>query len=127
MPNMKIVTENEIKLNPGKGKIPGLETMNLMSTPHTSYLNTKPHHYAPVHSHDLEEVMVVVTGRMIFNGTWCGVGSVVHVPANEEYWYATAEESCMVVLMRFGGRGVNTLGRQEAAFGVDLAEVTRND
>ena len=26
---------------------------------------------------------------------------------------------------RFGGRGLNTLGRQEAAFGVDLAEVTR--
>jgi mannose-6-phosphate isomerase-like protein (cupin superfamily) len=126
MPKMTIVTENQIKLKPGSGKIPGLESMNLSATPFVSYLNTRPNHYAPVHSHDEDEVMVVVTGRMIFNGVWCGVGSVIQVPANEEYWYATGDESCMVVLIRSAGRGTNTVGRQEPAFGAGQ-EVFQND
>src|SRR2546421_13113281 len=31
-----------------------------------------------------------------FNGQWCDVGSLIFVPANEEYWYSTGDEPCRV-------------------------------
>lgn len=117
MPKTMIVTEKQISLSPSTGKVGGLESMHLMpNCPYVIYLDSKAHHYARVHSHSEPEIMVVVTGHMIFNGVWCGVGSVIHVPANEEYWYATGDERCMVVLARFGDRGVITLAREEPAF-----------
>jgi len=123
MAKTMIVTEKQIALSPSAGKVGGLESMHLMpSFPYIVYLDSKAHHYARVHSHSEPEIMVVVTGRMIFNGVWCGVGSVIHVPANEEYWYATGDDPCMVVLARFGNRGVITLAREEPAFACERAD-----
>lgn len=123
MAGTMIVTEQDIKLAPGKGRIQGLESMRVMTgSPHVTYLNSKAHHYAPVHSHTEAELMVVISGRMIFNGVWCGVGSVIFVPANEEYWYATADEGCMVTLIRPLAPGVIQMGREDPAAGSKPAE-----
>lgn len=117
MPKTMIVTEKQITLSPSTGKVGGLESMHVMpNSPYIVYLDSRAHHYARVHSHSESEIMVVVSGRMIFNGVWCDVGSVIHVPANEEYWYATGDQPCMVVLARFRERGVITLAREEPAF-----------
>ncbi len=122
MAKTMIVTEKQIALTPSTGKVGGLESMHLMPEfPYIVYLDSKAHHYARVHSHSEPEIMVVVSGRMIFNGVWCGVGSVIHVPANEEYWYATGEDRCMVVLARLAGRGVITIAREEPAFEAERA------
>jgi hypothetical protein len=61
--------------------------------------------------------MVVVKGRMLFNGEWCGVGSLIYVPANEEYWYSTLEEGCTVTLIRPGGAGEIHAGAEALAPG----------
>ena len=42
---------------------------------------------------------------MMFNGHWVGTGTVVHVPANEDYWHSTGAEKCVIALMRPRGRG----------------------
>jgi len=60
-------------------------------------------------------VMVVVKGRMLFNGRWCDVGSVIFVPANEEYWYSTGDEPCRVALIRPLGRGTFKDGLEAVA------------
>jgi hypothetical protein len=52
---------------------------------------------------------------MLFNGTWCDVGSLIYVPANEEYWYSTGEEPCRVALVRPKGRGTFQNGLEGVA------------
>lgn len=122
MAGTMILSEEEITLGPGKGRIQGLQTMRVMTgSPHVNYLNSLPHHYAPVHSHTESELMVVVKGRMIFNGRWCGVGSLIYVPANEEYWYATADEGCMVILIRPSAPGTIQMGLESPATGSEIA------
>lgn len=102
-----IVTPDEIKLRPGtKGNVAGLMVMHVNEgVPYITFLESAPNHYAQVHSHSEDEVMVVVKGRMFFNGRWCEVGSLIFVPANEEYWYSTGDEACRVALIRPKGRG----------------------
>jgi len=125
MTGIVIVTDDQIVLRAGKGTGPikGLQSMRIMSgAPHITYLNSPPHHYALVHSHTEAEIMVVIKGRMLFNGQWCGVGSVIYVPANEEYWYSTTDEGCLVSLIRPGGQGEIRAGREMPAAS-DLALV----
>src|SRR5215813_7243317 len=102
-----IVTPDKVDLQPGtRGQVKGLMVMRINEgAPYISFIESQPHHYAQVHSHTEDEIMVVVKGRMIFNGTWCDVGTLIFVPANEEYWYSTGEEACRVALMRPKGRG----------------------
>jgi mannose-6-phosphate isomerase-like protein (cupin superfamily) len=120
MAEIVIVPEHKIELRPGKGTGPikGLQSMHVTrGEPHISYLHSPPHHYALVHSHTEAEYMVVVKGRMLFNGEWCGVGSLIYVPANEEYWYSTLEEGCTVTLIRPGGMGELHAGHEVLAPG----------
>ncbi len=63
-------------------------------------LEIEPDSYIAPHSHSEAEIVVVLEGRMIFNGVWCEMGAVVHVPANEDYWHATGDERCVVGLIR---------------------------
>ena len=84
--------------------------------PHITFLESAPNHYAQVHSHSEDEVMVVVMGRMLFNGRWCDVGSLIFVPAREEYWHSTGDASgCRVALIRPKGRGTFENGREDIA------------
>ena len=53
---------------------------------------------------------MVPSKSMLFIGRWCEVGSVIYVPANEEYWYSTGEEACRIALVRPNGRGTFTHG-----------------
>ena len=102
-----IVTPDEIKLRPGtRGNVKGLMVMHVNEgVPYITVLESAPNHYAQVHSHSEDAEMVVVKGRMFFNGRWCEVGSVIYVPANEEYWYSTGDEPCRMALIRPKGRG----------------------
>jgi len=102
-----IVTPDDVQLRPGTlGYVKGLTVMHVNEgAPYITFLESPPNHHAQVHSHSEDEVMVVVKGRMIFNGRWCETGTLIYVPANEEYWYATGDEACRVALMRPKGRG----------------------
>jgi mannose-6-phosphate isomerase-like protein (cupin superfamily) len=117
MAETTIVTPDQIELRPGtRGNIKGLTVMHVNEgAPYITFLESAPHHYAQVHSHSEDEVMVVVKGRMFFNGRWCEVGSLIFVPANEEYWYSTGDEPCRVALIRPRGRGTFQNGLQAVA------------
>ena len=112
-----IVTPDQIELRPGtKGNVKGLMVMHVNEgAPYITFLESAPNHYAQVHSDSEDEVMVVVKGRMFFNGRWCEVGSLIYVPANEEYWYSTGDEACRVALIRPKGRGTFQNGLEGVA------------
>lgn len=118
-----IVTPDEIHLRPGKiGNVKGLHVMHVHEgAPYITYLESAANHYAQVHSHSEDEIMVVVKGRMFFNGKWCEVGGLIFVPANEEYWYTTGDEACRVALIRPKGRGSFRDGIQADAPALDAA------
>ena len=63
-------------------------------------LEIEPNSYIAPHSHSEPEIIVVLEGRMFFNGVWCPQGSVVYVSANEDYWHSTGTERCVVGLIR---------------------------
>ena len=112
-----IVTPDDVQLRPGTlGYVKGLTVMHVNEgAPYITFLESPPNHHAQVHSHTEDEVMVVVKGRMIFNGRWCETGTLIYVPANEEYWYATGDEACRVALTRPNGRGTFQNGLEEMA------------
>ena len=114
-----IVTPDQIELRPGtRGYVKGLTVMHVREgAPYITFIESPANHYAQVHSHSEDEIMVVVKGRMFFNGRWCDVGSLIFVPANEEYWYSTGDEACRVALVRPQGRGTFKNGLEAAAEG----------
>lgn len=117
-----VVTPDQIELRPGTGaNVKGLNVMRVHDgSPYVNIIESPPNTYAQVHSHSEDEVMVVVKGRMLFIGRWCEVGSVIYVPANEEYWYSTGEEACRIALVRMNGRGTFKHGIEAQA--QDLAK-----
>ena len=121
-----IVTPDQVQLRPGaKGYVKDLMIMHVCEgAPYVTFIESAPNHYAQVHSHSEDEVMVVVKGRMIFNGRWCEVGSLIYVPAHEEYWYSTGDEACRVALIRPNGRGTFQNGLEAIA---DDPAKPRND
>lgn len=78
-------------------------------------LEEPPNYYTSAHSHTEQEVIVVLEGRMMFNGQWVEQGTVVHVPANEDYWHATGAERCVVALMRPTKKGNIRYAREATA------------
>jgi quercetin dioxygenase-like cupin family protein len=97
--------------------VPGMpQTMLLRSSePYIDLLEEPPNHYSPPHCHTEPEVMVVLRGKFIINGQWCEVGSLIFVPANEEYWHATSDEACLVAVMRPLERGLLVPGADTRA------------
>jgi quercetin dioxygenase-like cupin family protein len=112
-----IVTPDQVEPRPGtRGNVKGLRVMHVHEgAPYVTLIESAANHYAQVHSHSEDEIMVVVKGRMFFNGRWCEVGSVIYVPANEEYWYSTGDEACRVALVRPNGRGTFQDGLEAVA------------
>ena len=91
-------------------------TMLLRSShPYIDLLEEPAHHYSPVHYHTEDEVMVILRGKMLFNGEWCETGTLIYVPANEEYWHATHDEPCLVVVIRPRERGLLVHGADTRA------------
>ena len=68
-------------------------------------MEEKPYGYTETHSHDVPEVFTILAGRLFFNGQWCEAGSVVFVPAGEDYWFATGSERCVIARICPAGRG----------------------
>jgi cupin superfamily acireductone dioxygenase involved in methionine salvage len=117
MAETMIVTPDQIQMRPGtRGYVKDLTVMHVHEgAPYITFIESAPNHYAQVHSHSEDEIMVVVKGRMFFNGRWCEVGSLIFVPAHEEYWYSTGDEACRVALVRPMGRGTFQNGREDVA------------
>ena len=70
------------------------------ANPHLALLEEPPDHYTQTHSHSEAEIIVILEGRMLVNGQWCEPGTVIHIPANEDYWHSTGAERCVIALMR---------------------------
>jgi quercetin dioxygenase-like cupin family protein len=85
---------------PGSGGVRHLSMMMNAANPSLRVLQSVPNCYTPPHSHSEPEVIVLLKGRLIFNGKWCEQGTVVYVPANEDYWFSTGAESCVFAIMR---------------------------
>jgi quercetin dioxygenase-like cupin family protein len=85
------------------------------ASPYVDLLEEPANHYSPVHYHTELEVMVVLRGRMMLNGEWCEPGTVIIVPANEEYWHATHDEACLVAVIRPIQRGLLVHGTDTRA------------
>ena len=124
-----IVTPDQIQMRPGtRGYVKDLTIMHVHEgAPYITFIESPANHYAQVHSHSEDEIMVVVKGRMFFNGQWCEVGSLIFVPANEEYWYSTGDEACRVALVRPNGRGIFKNGIEAAAAGLESQVETQAD
>jgi mannose-6-phosphate isomerase-like protein (cupin superfamily) len=117
-----IMTPEQVELRPGsRGYVKGLSVMHVKEgAPYITIIESPANHYAQVHSHSEDEIMVVVKGRMFFNGKWCEVGSLIFVPANEEYWYSTGDAPCRVALVRPNGRGTFQNGLEASAAGLNV-------
>ena len=76
------------------------------AAPYIALLEEPANHFSPVHHHTEAEVMVVLSGGMMLNGEWCGPGSLIYMPAEEEYWHATLDEACVVAVIRNPERGL---------------------
>ena len=79
-----IVNKEDWKLVPpeergagGGAKLLGMSI--LRENPCLFLLEEPPHYYTSAHSHSEPEVIVVLEGRMMFNGAWVEQGAVVHV------------------------------------------------
>jgi cupin superfamily acireductone dioxygenase involved in methionine salvage len=97
---ISVVTPEDWQLSPPVGHRKHPSMMINPQGPHLRILDSEPHFYTGPHSHSEPEVMIVLKGRMIFNGQWVGPGTVVYVPANEDYWHTAGPEGCVVALMR---------------------------
>ena len=103
--SINIVTPNDWAMGPPRER-GSHQNMRINDRgPFCCLLEEKPHSYTATHSHSEPEIFVVLDGRMLFNGQWVGKGTVIHVPADEDYWYSTSEEHCIVMLTRPGERG----------------------
>lgn len=101
-----VVTPDEWNLTPpasGHGRLLGMTLQE--QGPYVRILEEEPNFYNSPHSHSESEVFVVLAGRLFFNGQWVGPGTVISVPANEDYWHSTGEDHCVVVVIRSKDRG----------------------
>lgn len=107
---IKVITPDDWKMVPPaeRGAPAAAKMLGMLINPEDPalyLLEEPPHFYTSTHSHSEPEVIIVLQGRMMFNGRWVGSGSVVHIPANEDYWHSTGAEKCVIALMRPRGRG----------------------
>jgi quercetin dioxygenase-like cupin family protein len=95
--NWKMVPPAERKAG-GRAKLHGMHVS--ADNPFMILLEEPPNTYTPVHSHSEPEVMVVLEGRITFNGELCKQGTMILVPANADYWHSTGSERCVLGLIR---------------------------
>jgi quercetin dioxygenase-like cupin family protein len=98
-----VVKPDDWQMEPCERRHPGMQIKD--SYPFTRLLLSEPNCYTPPHSHSEPELIIVLSGRLLFNGQWCETGTVVYVPANEDYWHSTGTGSCVMALVRPNDRG----------------------
>ena len=60
-------------------------TRDQRGVPPVQFVEYAPGHEDPVHSHDTDEIFVVVEGEIWLEGTSNGPGSIVFIPRDTEY------------------------------------------
>jgi quercetin dioxygenase-like cupin family protein len=113
---ISVLTPDEWDMTPpvgGRGRHLGVTLQE--EKPFIRILEEKPNYYTPPHSHSEAEVIVVLEGQLFFNGQWYGPGTIVSVPANEDYWHSTGAERCVIALIRPNDRGKIRFAEEVAA------------
>lgn len=113
---ISVLTPDDWHMTPpdgGRGRHSGVTLQN--ENPYIRVLEEKPNLYTAPHSHSEAEVIVVLEGQLLFNGQWCGPGTIVSVPANEDYWHSTGAERCVIALIRSKDRGKIRFAAEAAA------------
>jgi hypothetical protein len=89
-----------------QGKIPDAaiakSKRQIVSTdnPYVHIAQTAANNTIPRHSHSTPEVMVVLSGRVNVGGTECEAGSVLLIPANEEYALEVGDDDLTFLVVR---------------------------
>ena len=104
MPITVVKPENWNMVPPSQRRAGGRAKLNGMNVsednPFMILLEEPPNTYTAVHSHSEPEVMVVLAGRITFNGELCNQGTMILVPADTDYWHSTGSERCVLGLIR---------------------------
>lgn len=115
MPITVITPDDWHMVPPTGGRGRHLNMMVNIENPSLRLLESAPNTYTAPHSHSEPEVIVLLHGQLIFNGQWCGQGTVVYVPANEDYWFSTGAERCIVAIMRPKEKGMHQRAAEAVA------------
>jgi mannose-6-phosphate isomerase-like protein (cupin superfamily) len=70
--------------------------------PYAHIVEAPAHHVIAAHSHSRTEVTVILSGAAQVAGTTCGPGTVIVVPADEEYSIEVGDSPLTMVVMRPG-------------------------
>jgi quercetin dioxygenase-like cupin family protein len=62
----------------------------------------EPHHFEPPHSHPEDELLVVVSGNLLFGDQKLGSGDSIFVPKNARYSLRTDDAGVEFVRVGFG-------------------------
>jgi mannose-6-phosphate isomerase-like protein (cupin superfamily) len=80
--------------------------------PYVHMTRTPPGHHIALHSHSEDEVTVILSGRArVGDGSECGAGTVLLIPANEKYALTAGEAEPLVFLVVRPRRAAYELAR----------------
>ena len=68
--------------------------------PYVHVTEVPPHHHIATHSHSETEVTIVLSGTAIVDGVECPVGTLLVVPANEQYALDAGNEPLVFAVIR---------------------------
>lgn len=68
--------------------------------PYVHLTQVPPHHHIAAHSHSEDEVTIVLSGTAIVDGTPCEAGSLVVIPANQQYAIDAGDEPLVFAVIR---------------------------
>ena len=100
-----VARTEDVALRPedfGAGGVAGARRKRTLSAdaPFAQLASAAAGSHAPLHSHSEPEVMVVLSGTVEVAGTVCGPGTIIHIPAMEEYSLTIGDEDLLYVIMR---------------------------
>jgi quercetin dioxygenase-like cupin family protein len=72
----------------------------LRGNPYVHLTEVPPRHHIAAHSHSEDEVTVVLSGVAIVDGTECGAGTILLIPADQEYAIDAGDEPLTFAVIR---------------------------
>ena len=87
------------------------------SDPHVHISQLPADHVGATHSHSTDEVMVVLDGAVAVDGSECGPGSILLIPANLPYGLQTPQDKGVTFLIVRQTPGVYSQKTEVAAQG----------
>jgi quercetin dioxygenase-like cupin family protein len=72
----------------------------LAGTPYVHVTEVPPGHHIAAHSHSEDEVTVILSGTAIVDGVECGAGTLLVIPAHQEYAIDAGAEPLTFAVIR---------------------------